>query len=135
MTYVEKAKENHKKGYNCAQAVFCAFADMLGLDEEQAYSISEGFGSGMGGRLMTCGALTGAYMVLGMKNSDGKPGSKTTRMDTYKLIKELTAEFEGKNGSALCKELKGLTGGAVLRSCPGCVEDAAQMTAAILGVE
>lgn len=135
MSYVEKAKENHKKGYNCAQAVFCAFSDLLGLDEKQAYSISEGFGSGMGGRLMTCGALTGAYMVLSMKNSDGTPGSKVTRMDTYKLIKDLTAEFEEKNGSALCKELKGLTGGSVLRSCPGCVEDAAQMTAAILGVE
>jgi C_GCAxxG_C_C family probable redox protein len=135
MNYVEKAKENHKKGYNCAQAVFCAFSDVLGLEEEQAYAISEGFGSGMGGTLMTCGALTGAYMVLSMKNSDKTLGSKATRMGTYQLVKELTAQFEGKNGSSLCKEIKGMTGGPVLRSCPGCVEDAATMTAAMLGVE
>lgn len=135
MTYVEKANQNHEKGYNCAQSVFCAFADLLGLDEETAYRISEGFGSGMGGRLETCGALTGAYMVLSMKNSDGKLGSKATRMDTYKLIKQLTSEFEGKNGSALCKELKGVTTGKILRSCPGCVEDAARMTAKMLGAE
>ena len=135
MNYVEKAKENHKKGYNCAQSVVCAFADQLGVDEQTAYKLSEAFGSGMGGRLETCGAVTGAYMVLGMKNSDGELGSRATRMDTYKLVKKVTAEFEKKNNSVLCKELKGITGGQVLRSCPGCVEDAAKIVAEILGVE
>lgn len=135
MTYVEKAMENHKKGYNCAQSVICAFADQLGLDEITAYRMAEGFGSGMGGRMETCGALTGAYMVLGMKNQAKELGSKETRMDTYMLVKKLTQEFEEKNGSALCKELKGIKGGKILRSCPGCVEDAAKMTAVLLGVE
>lgn len=135
MTYVEKANENHKKGYNCAQSIICAFADLFGLDEQTAYKMSEGFGSGMGGRMETCGALTGAYMVLGMKNCSEELGNRTSRMETYQLVKKLTAEFEAMNGSALCKELKGVTGGEVLRSCPGCVEDAAKLTAALLGVE
>lgn len=135
MNYVERAKINHKNGYNCAQAVFCAFSDLIGLDEPTAYKISEGFGSGMGGQFETCGALTGAYMVLSMKNSDGVPGSNITRGETYALLRKTAAEFREKAGSTLCREIKGMTGGKVLHSCPDCVADAAAITATILGVE
>lgn len=31
--------------------------------------------------------------------------------------------FREKNGSTVCKELKGIESGKVLRSCPGCIED------------
>ena len=33
----KKAVENHKKGYNCAQAVACAFCDQLGKDEKEVF--------------------------------------------------------------------------------------------------
>ena len=29
----DKAAQNHQKGYNCAQAVACAFAEEMGIDE------------------------------------------------------------------------------------------------------
>ena len=45
----EKAVENHRCGYNCAQSVACAYADLVGETEEQLYRVTEGFGSGMGG--------------------------------------------------------------------------------------
>lgn len=35
MNRIEKAKENHKNGYNCSQAVACAFCDEVGIDEKQ----------------------------------------------------------------------------------------------------
>lgn len=134
MNYVERADMLHKKGYNCAQSVFCAFADILELDEKTAYKIAEGFGSGMGGQFETCGALTGAYMVLSMHNSDGELGSKRTRPMTYQMFKEASARFRETAQSTLCREIKGMTGGPVLRSCGGCVTDAAQIVVDMLGL-
>ena len=53
--------------FNCAQTVFCIFADDLGLDEKTALKIASGFGGGMA-CAETCGAVTGSYMVIGMKH-------------------------------------------------------------------
>ena len=47
--YAEKALELHAKGYNCAQAVACAFSDQVDMDEDQLFKVMEGFGAGMGG--------------------------------------------------------------------------------------
>ena len=59
---VQKAIDLHHKGYNCAQAVVCAYCDLFGLDEETAYRASEAFGFGMG-QMEVCGALAGACTV------------------------------------------------------------------------
>lgn len=67
----KKADENHKKGYNCAQAVACAFCDETGIDEKTMFRMMEGHGLGMGGMQGTCGAITGAVAVLGAVNSNG----------------------------------------------------------------
>ena len=40
----EKAVANHKKKYNCAQAVACAFCDKLGRDEKEVFEVMEAFG-------------------------------------------------------------------------------------------
>ena len=55
----ERAQRLHDKGYNCAQAVVCAYCDRFGLDENTAFKMAEGFGLGMG-LMEVCGALTGA---------------------------------------------------------------------------
>ena len=49
MTRKEKAIELHDKGFNCAQAVACAFAEETGIPEETLFAACEGFGLGMGG--------------------------------------------------------------------------------------
>ena len=56
---VEKALENHGKGYNCCQAVACAYADLVGVDENLIFAAGEGFGAGMGGMQCTFGSLYG----------------------------------------------------------------------------
>ena len=58
------AQDFHNQGYNCAQAVVCAYCDLVGLDRETAYKMAEGFGFGMGCMEM-CGALSGAFMLAG----------------------------------------------------------------------
>ena len=47
-TRVEKTIEKRSKGYNCAQAVACTYCDMVGLDEETMFKLTEAFGLGMG---------------------------------------------------------------------------------------
>ena len=123
-TRVQTALEKHRGGYNCAQAVLCAYADLFGLNEQDAYKIAEGFGTGMGGMGETCGAVTAAFMLIGLKNSNGITGDKTTRPDTYKKIRELAESFKAEAGSITCRELKGATGLPVY-PCPKCVETAA----------
>ena len=120
---VAEIKDKHTRGYNCAQIVLCSYAEELGIDEETLCRISEGFGAGMGGMMQTCGAVTAMFMALGLANSSGDLQACDTKPQTMKKVRELAAEFEKKNGSIVCRELKGIDTGKVLRSCDGCIED------------
>ena len=111
----EKAVANHKKKYNCAQAVACAFCDKLGRDEKEVFELMEAFGLGMG-TMGTCGAVSAMAAVVGMVESDGALA-----------MKALTKKFKEKNGTVVCKELKGVETKKVIRSCDGCVQDAAEL--------
>lgn len=127
----ERAVELHKKGYNCAQCVVCAYSDKVGLDPKTAFRMAEGFGAGMGGFQGVCGALTGVFMLTGLKtDGSGMEGTKT-KQETYKKIKELTRKFEEMNGSVICSELKGMAGGSALRSCEGCIADGAKLAGSL----
>lgn len=79
MTKQEKAIELHDKGCNCAQAVACAFAEEIGVPEETLFAAAEGFGLGMGGMEATCGAVSGAVMLAGFKNSCADPRTRRPR--------------------------------------------------------
>ena len=125
MDRVEKALENQKRGYNCSQAVACAFCDLVGVDEGQMFALMEGFGLGCGDMQGTCGAISGAAAIIGMVTSSKDPEKLVTKQKTNKAVKQLSGQFREKNGSTICKELKGVETGKVLRSCPGCVKDAA----------
>jgi len=120
-----------EKGYNCAQAVVCAYCDLFGVDEETAFKLSEGFGSGMG-LMEMCGALSGAYMLAGMKKSGGPAQSGKTKAATYQMTRSMASAFQEKNGTYLCRELKGVSDGVVRRSCPGCIEDACALVEQLL---
>lgn len=130
--HVKKALENHEKGYNCAQAVACAYSKELGMDENLVFKLAEGFGAGMGGLQCTCGALSGAIMLAGLKESSGDINNPTTKGKTYKLSKEMVEEFREKNTSVICRDLKGLDTKVVLRSCDGCIEDATKIAHRVL---
>lgn len=124
--------ELRKKGYNCAQSVVCAFADVVGVDEQVLFRIAEGFGSGMGGQQHICGAVAGAIMVNGLRNSSGQPGNIESLIKTLGISRQLTEGFCAQNGTAICKELKGMETGKMIRSCPDCVMDAARLAEGIL---
>ena len=115
---ISKAVENKNCGYNCAQAVICAYCDVAGIDEETARNLGAPFGIGMGNMEGTCGAITGAGMVLGMASED--------RIKAIRGMKQIMNKFQLRNGATQCKLLKGVGTGVVLRDCSDCVADAAE---------
>lgn len=125
---VQLAKDMRNRGYNCAQAVACAFADKVDVDEKTLFRMTEGFGIGMGDMESVCGAVSAANVIAGLQNSSGCI-DRMTKGSTYKLARVMAAAFREKNGSSVCKELKGIESGTVLRSCPGCIEDMVRIAA------
>lgn len=127
-----QAAEYHARGFNCAQAVACALAPAVGLDPETAFTLTEGFGAGMGGMTETCGAISGAVAIMGFVMSDGMENPKT-KGQTYKLSREIAKRFGEKNTTTICGTLKGIgSDQGPLRSCPGCIDDAVEIACDVL---
>ncbi|MFT5875131.1 MAG: C_GCAxxG_C_C family probable redox protein [Clostridium sp.] len=92
------------QGFNCSQAVFSVFCEELGLNQEGALKISSGFGGGIC-QGETCGAVTGAVMVLGLKYGQCKVADNASKEKTYEIVKEFSYRFKNINGTIICKEL------------------------------
>ena len=106
MTKKEEAKAYHEKGFNCAQAVALPFCEELGMPKQAAMKALEGFGAGMGDRMQTCGALSGAVFVAGLKHSDGNLEAPASKAATYQLCGKICRTFERQCGSTICREIK-----------------------------
>jgi len=92
---------------NCAQSVFRVFANDLGLDEDLALSVSQAFGGGMGHTGSVCGAVTGAYLALGLANKTSKDNPRQNIDKTYALMAEFNQKFKALHGSTNCTQLLG----------------------------
>ena len=90
----DRALELFKQGYNCSQAVFCAFCDEFNMDEETALRVSAGLGGGVGRMREVCGTVTGAALVIGMLYgaTDGKDTQK--KKETYEKVQEIADSVE-----------------------------------------
>ncbi len=101
----QAARELFERGYNCAQAVFAAYCDETGLDFETAVKLSSSFGGGMGKLREVCGAVSGIFMVAGLKYGYTSPDDDETKAEHYKLIQELAEAFKAEHGSIICRDL------------------------------
>ena len=119
---IKLADELHRKGYSCSQSVAVACADMVDVPKETLFKATEGFGLGMGTMDGVCGALTGALLIAGLKNSTGNLTSPKTKGATMKIAKAMQNNFREKCGSIICRELKGVDSGKMLCSCPDCIK-------------
>lgn len=106
--YSKKGKEFFLKGYNCAQSVFCAFSDELGIDFETALKLSSSFGGGMGRLREVCGAVSAMFLIVGLKYGYTEPNNDEIKESHYERIQNLAKEFEKTNGSIICRELLNL---------------------------
>jgi len=137
-------------GFNCSQAVLSTFSADYGIDTLMAYRLGAAFGGGIGHLGETCGAVTGAVIVIGLHyGMTVNDGSQTNRT-AYDKVLQLAAEFKARNGTIKCRELLGFDiedreafhaalkkGGlrAPQAVCPKAVKDAAEIVASLIGAQ
>ena len=110
--YSEKAVNNFKTGYSCAQSVFLAFAEKCGLDDDTALKLSSSFGGGMGRLREVCGAVTSMFAIAGLLKGYTSPDDDIAKTKHYELIQKLAEKFKQKYPSIICRELLELPEGA-----------------------
>lgn len=108
MNRTQLAVECFESGFSCSQAVFAAFSEALGLDRERALRIAQPFGGGIARTGSTCGAVTGACLVIGLKHGRCRLEDEAAREKTYALVHELINRFRERHGSIICRELIGV---------------------------
>ena len=107
-SYSIKAMKLFEEGYNCAQSVFCTFAEELGLDLDTAKKLSSSFGGGMGRMREVCGAVSAMFMIAGIKYGYTEPNNLEIKAEHYIRIQELAKKFKEKNDTIICRELLGV---------------------------
>jgi len=139
----EQAKELFLSGYNCAQSVVLSFADELKYSKELVQKMAAGFGGGMGKQQETCGAVTGAIMVLGLMKGETVNNNDELKSEAYGAVKELSRQFMLEYKTTNCKDLIGCDlntpeGAAKFKedkimetTCAGCVKKAVEIVESI----
>lgn len=108
MTMDEKLKiaaQNYASGYTCAQAVFSAYMEEMGIDEETAFRVMEGYGGGFGGMQEVCGALAAATAIISYYYSNGCPGKEANRREVYQKVKEAAEIFRKEYGGVTYRDV------------------------------
>lgn len=101
----ERAVACFNEGYCCSQAVLSTFSEKVNLDKHVALQLSESFGSGMGRMSLTCGAVTAAFMVIGLKYGRIDAEDEEAKKQTRQLVREFIRKFETRNKTISCKDL------------------------------
>lgn len=103
--HAEKACRLFMEGRNCAQAVFAAFSDITGIDEELSLRLSSSFGGGMGRMREVCGAVSGMFMVAGVLYGYSSADDDAEKAEHYRRIQLLAEKFKEKYNTINCGEL------------------------------
>ena len=101
----QKAVSLFTDGYNCAQAVFGAFAEDLGLSESQALKIAAPFGGGIGRQREVCGAVSGMLMAFGFLYGYDTAETGDVKRQHYEQTRALCDKFVALNGSIICHDI------------------------------
>jgi C_GCAxxG_C_C family probable redox protein len=140
----EAAGKLFSSGLNCAQSVLASKSDFTGIPVPDSLRIATGFGAGMAQMQKTCGAVTGAYMVIGARYGRIDPEDQAARDKTYSLMEAFNRRFLEMHGSLSCRELLGVDlktregaeeadkGAYFEKKCKKYVEDAAGILDEIL---
>ena len=101
----ERAKALFLEGYNCAQAVLCAFTDVTGLDMDTSARLASSFGGGLARLREVCGTVSAAAMVLGMARGYADPKDPQAKKAHYERVRDFAARFKEAEGAIVCREL------------------------------
>lgn len=106
------AAKHFREGYNCAQAVTTAYADLIGLDEQTLLRASSSFGGGMGRLREVCGAVSGMLLAAGFLYGYDDVKDPTCKREHYRLVQALANAFKDRFGSIVCRDILGKQAGA-----------------------
>ena len=101
----EEAVSYFLSGFSCSQAVLYVFAEEFGISKEAALKLADAFGAGMGGMGKTCGAVTAAFMVIGLKHGRVDASDVASKEETRRLVRLFSEEFTALHGSTGCSVL------------------------------
>ena len=144
MNIAEDAGANFAQGYNCSQSVAAAFAAEFGVDRETVLRLAAAFGGGMARAGETCGAVSGALMVIGLRYGQVTADDRLAKERTYAAAQQFMARFRERHGALKCRELLGCDigtpeGQAAIKElqlsqkvCAKAVYDAAEIVAEIV---
>lgn len=104
-TKTRKALDYFFAGYSCAQSVFTAFHDEMGLSESMALKIASGMGGGVAGMREICGAFTGMTLALGAIRGYDVTDDPEVKKALYALIQEKGERFRADHGTLICRDL------------------------------
>ena len=104
----EQAVTFFKSGYNCAQSVYMAYADLFDMDPKTAAIIAAPLGAGMGRMREVCGTVSGAALVAGLAIPCVDPHDLDSKTRCYSLVQQVAERFRQENGSIICRELLGV---------------------------
>lgn len=105
MSRADEAVQCFKNGFLCSQAILSTYCEQLGLDRDIAIKIACPFGDGIARMGETCGAITGAFMLIGLKHGMNVPEDKEAKETSYRLVQEFTDRFTEMYGSIKCKDI------------------------------
>ena len=105
MSKAEQAISYLQQGFGCSQALLATYGTQFGLERDIALKLGEALAGGMGRTGGTCGVVTSALIILGLKHGRTKAEDKESQKKTDSLVKELLNKFSARNGSILCRDL------------------------------
>ena len=144
MSKAENARATFTKGFNCSQAVLSSFGEEFGLDPIMAYKVAAAFGGGMGHMGETCGAVTGAFMVIGLKYGLTVADGSQSHKKSFSAVQDFVEQFKSRHGSIVCRDLLGfdisdrnafreaMKQGIPQKICPKLVQDAAEIVETLI---
>lgn len=144
MSKAEDARATFIQGFNCSQAVLSSFGEEFGLDPIMAYRVAAAFGGGMGHMGETCGAATGAFMVIGLKYGLTVADGSQSHREAFSAVRDFAEQFRARHGSIVCRDLLGIDisdriafreamkQGIPQKICPKLVQDAAEIVETLI---
>ena len=105
MNKVQQAQSLFLDGYSCSQSVLMTNAALFDLKPKTAARIAAPFGGGVARRGETCGAVNGAFMVLGLKYGHTSAADLDSKEKTYRGVEQFISQFQERYGSILCNDL------------------------------
>lgn len=147
MNKVQQAQSLFFDGYSCSQSVLMTYAALFDLKPETAARIAAPFGGGVARRGETCGAVNGAFMVLGLKYGHTSAADLDSKEKTYHGVEQFISQFQERYGTIICNDLldcdisipeglqSALDSQLFVTRCPKFVGDAIEILDQIMDVE